>query len=143
MNELALFNNLFDGFEDDGFLMPSFNVKKAFQTPKVDVKQTENAYILDMDLPGKTEKDVDIELNNKVLTISSVQEDKKEEKSDKKSKDKWILKERSYSHFSRSFTLPEDVDSEKLTATCKNGTLTVTMPRVPATQPKRIEIKTC
>ena len=39
MNELALFNDLFDGFEDDGYLIPSFNFRKAIATPKVDVKE--------------------------------------------------------------------------------------------------------
>lgn len=140
MNELALFNNLFDGFDEDGLLMPSFSLKKAFNLPKTDVKEDEKAYTLEMDLPGKTEKDVNVELNNNVLTISSANEDKKEEKSGKKD-NKWIIKERSWSKFSRSFTLPEDVDPEKLAATVKNGILTVTMPRKESTTPKKIAIK--
>lgn len=140
MNELALFNNLFDGFGNDDFILPSFNFKKAFQAPKVDVKEDENAYTLEMDLPGKTDKDVKIELNNTVLTISSEKESKKEEKSDKKSEGKWIIRERSYAQFSRSFTLPDDVDAEKLAASVKNGILTVTMPRKALATPKRIAI---
>ncbi len=140
MNELALFHNLFDDFGDDGFLMPSFNVKKVFQSPKVDVKEDEKAYTLEMDLPGKTEKDVNVELNRNVLTISSVKEEKKEDKSDKKDKDKWLVRERVYSQFSRSFTLPEDVDAENLSASVKNGVLTVSMPRKAVATPKRIAI---
>ena len=140
MNELALFNNLFDGFDEDGLLMPSFSLKKALNLPKTDVKEDEKSYTLEMDLPGKTEKDVNVELNNNVLTISSANEDKKEEKSAKK-ENKWIIRERSWSKFSRSFTLPEDVDSEKLAATVKNGILTVTMPRKESTSPKKIAIK--
>ena len=50
MNELALFNDLFDGFGDDGFLMPSFNYKKVF-APKVDVKEEKDEYSMEMDLP--------------------------------------------------------------------------------------------
>lgn len=140
MNELALFNTLFDDFADDGLLMPSFKLKKAFYAPKVDVKENSSAYTLEMDLPGMTEKDVNIELDHSVLTISSVQEDKKEEKKDDKSGEKWLLKERTYSKFSRSFTLPEDVDGENLGATVKNGVLTVTMPRKALSAPKRIAI---
>lgn len=145
MNELALFNNLFDDWDDDCYALPSFNFKKAFQVPKVDVKEGKDAYTLQMDLPGKTDKDVNIELNNKVLTISSeneTKEDKKEEKAENKEGIKYLIKERSYSKFSRSFTLPEDVDSEKLTAKVQNGVLTVTMPRHAITAPKRIAI-TC
>lgn len=142
MNELTFFNNLFNDFGDDGFILPSYNVKKMYQTPKVDVKESDNSYTLEMDLPGKTDKDVNIELNHNVLTISSVKEDNKEEKSDKKDKDKWVIRERNFSQFQRSFTLPEDVDSEKLSASCKNGILTVNMPRKVPSQPKKIAI-TC
>ena len=149
MNELALFNNLFDGFEDD-YMLPSFNIKKVFQGPKVDVKEGKDAYTLEMDLPGKTEKDVDIELNHNVLTISSemksAKEEKKEEKAEKqeekKDETKWLIRERSFSKFTRSFTLPEDVDGENLSANVKNGVLTVTMPRRTPITPKKIAI-TC
>ena len=101
MNDLALFNDLFDGFEDDGYLIPSFNFRKAIATPKVDVK---------------------------------------EEKTEAKTAGKYLIKERSYSKFSRSFTLPEDVDSENLSAKVTNGVLTVTMPRKAIATPKRIAI---
>ena len=141
MNELALFNSLFDGFGDD--FTPSFSCRKVFQTPKVDVKEDDNEYELEMDLPGKTDKDVKIELNNNVLSISSETETK-EERSDKKEKGekkgKWLLKERSFTSFSRSFTLPDDVDAEKISASCKNGVLSVVMPRKAVTAPKRISI---
>lgn len=138
MNELALFNDLFNGFDDDAYL-PSFNFKKAFQSPKVDVKETKDSYSLEMDLPGKTENDVNVELNGAVLTISSVQEASKDDKGGKEGS-KWLIRERSYSKFSRSFTLPDDVDAEKLAANVKNGVLTVTMPRKALAGAKKIAI---
>lgn len=141
MNELALFNDLFNGFDDDAYL-PSFNFKKAFHTPKVDVKENKDNYSLEMDLPGKSEKDVNVELNGNVLTISSEHETKKDENENKDKKDgsKWLIHERSYSKFSRSFTLPDDVDATKLSANVKNGVLTVTMPRKALTEAKKIAI---
>lgn len=142
MNELALFNDLFNDFGDDGYTMPSFNYRKMFQLPKVDVKEDKESYTLTMEMPGKTDKDVDVELNQNVLTVSSKKEDKKEEKSDKKDETKWLIRERTYSSFKRSFTLPEDVNSEKLTASVKDGVLTVCMPRKTQAQPKKIAI-TC
>ena len=101
-----------------------------------------------MDLPGRSEKDVDIELNNNVLTISSSKETKTEDKSDKHDKDnkecknseRWLIRERTYSEFTRSFTLPEDVDGEKLSANVSNGILTVVMPRKAIPSPKKIAI---
>lgn len=140
MNELALFNDLFNGFDDDAYL-PSFNFKKAFHTPKVDVKENKDNYSLEMDLPGKSEKDVNVELNGNVLTISSEHESKKDENEGKDKKEgKWLIHERSYSKFSRSFTLPDDVDAAKLSANVKNGVLTVTMPRKALTEAKKIAI---
>ena len=147
MNDLSLFNSLFDDF-GDAYNLPSFSLKKAFYSPKVDVKEDDSNYTLEMDLPGKTDKDVKIELDRNVLTISSEAESAKEEssedKKDKKAKDenkeKWLIKERTYTQFSRSFTVPDDVDSEKLTANVKNGVLTVVMPRHAPPSPRRIAI---
>ncbi len=160
MNDLALFNNFFDDFEDDGFGMPSlnFNSFRNFHTPKVDVKENKDAYTLQMDVPGKTDKDVKVELNHNVLTISSENEtqveksendeksaenekvSKEDKKSDKKDNGKWLVKERTYSKFTRSFSLPEDVDCDKISAEVKNGVLSVKMPRRSLPSPKRIAI---
>lgn len=138
MNELSLFNDLFDDFGDDGYLMPSFSWKKSF--PKVDVKEGKDSYILQMDLPGKTEKDVNIELKHNILSISSVE--KTETKDDKKNHHdgKYLVRERTYSKFERSFTLPEDVNGENISAKVKDGVLTVTMPRHALAEPKHIAI---
>ena len=144
MNELALFNDLFDGFGDDGFLMPSFNYKKAFISPKVDIKENKDAYVMDMDLPGRTDKDINIEFNNNVLTISSEnkseKEEKKEEKAEAKEAPKYLIKERSYSKFSRSFTLPDDVEADNITAKVENGVLHINLPRKAIAAPRRIAI---
>lgn len=88
--------------------------------------------------------DINIELDRNVFTISSQtkseKEEKKEEKTEAKAAGKYLIKERSYSKFSRSFTLPEDVDRENLSAKVTNGVLTVTMPRKAIAAPKRIAI---
>lgn len=137
MNELSLFNNLFgDVF---GETLPDFTLKTA-SVPKVDVKENKDSYSLEMELPGKTEKDVNLELDHNVLTISSTKEDVKEEKSKDKESEKWLLRERHTSSFSRRFTLPEDVDGENVKATFKNGILNVNLPRKALASPKRIEI---
>ncbi|MGI5070506.1 Hsp20/alpha crystallin family protein [Treponema pectinovorum] len=153
MNNLTLFNNLFDGFGFDGFYdMPSYSVKKSFATPKVDVTEEKDAYNMEMEIPGKNEKDIHVELDNNVLTISyekkevvnadgSKEKSEKTEKSDgKKDERKWILRERTTSSFKRSFTLPEDVDFEKISASAKDGILKVVMPRKQAQLPKKISI---
>ena len=133
MNELSLFDSLFNNTMDS-----VFNNYRTVSVPKVDVKETENAYSLDMELPGRTENDVNIELDHNTLTISS----KKEETTEKNNKSgKWLRRERRTSEFSRSFRLPEDVDNENVKATFKNGILNVMMPRKALATPKRIAIE--
>ena len=105
-------------------------------TPRVDVKEEDNSYVLEMELPGCCEKDVSIELDRKNLKISSVKDEEKKENV----KHKYILKERRVSSFERNFTLPSDVDSDSITANFKNGILTVTMQKREIEKPKRIEI---
>ena len=141
MNSLAFFNprftsDLFDVIDRNlGDLVPAQTATSGV-TPKVDVRETPAAYILDMDLPGFTEKDVEINLKDRVLSISSKMEEKKEEKKD----GEWLIKERRSSCFSRRFTLPQDIDAEKVTAEFKHGVLSVDIPRKSEPQAKQIAI---
>lgn len=139
MNELSLFDSLFNNTMDS-----VFNNYRTVSVPKVDVKETENAYSLDMELPGRTENDVNIELDHNTLTISSKKEETTEKSEDTEKNNnsgKWLIKERRTSEFSRSFQLPEDVDNENVKATFKNGILNIMMPRKALATPKRIAIE--
>ena len=139
MNELSLFDSLFNNTMDS-----VFNNYRTVSVPKVDVKETENAYSLDMELPDRTENDVNIELDHNTLTISSKKEEttEKSEGTEKNNNSgKWLIRERRTSEFSRSFRLPEDVDNENVKATFKNGILNVMMPRKALATPKRIAIE--
>ncbi|MBQ3800985.1 MAG: Hsp20/alpha crystallin family protein [Treponema sp.] len=138
MNELSLFNNFFD---DVLPAMPDFTFTRTNSLPKVDVKETKDSYDMYMDLPGMDENDVNVELDHNVLKISSVRTENKEDKGDKNEKEsKYLIRERRMTSFSRSFTLPEDVDGSKISATFKNGILALTMPRTSAPAPKKIAI---
>lgn len=143
MNELALFDSLFNGTMDG--MMNGFGCR-AGSMPTVDVRQTGDAYILEMELPGRCEHDVNIELDHNTLTISSKTEEEKAAKDekaekDRKEKSKYLIRERRTSSFRRSFTLPDDVNEEAVNASFKNGILTVEMPRKAPATPKRIAIK--
>lgn len=144
MNELSLFDSLFNNSMDDVFGLGY----RAAPVPKVDVTETDGTYTLDMELPGRTENDVNIEIDRNTLTISSKKEELKDskEKKDGKAEDtgktKYLIRERRVSSFRRSFTLPEDVDSDSVTASFKNGILSVALPRKAAATPKRIAIET-
>ena len=140
MNELSLLNTIFGNTMDD---MADYGFRTPYAAPNVDVKENKDSYTVEMDLPGRTEKDVDLELDHNVLTISSTKtENVEEEKKDKKDegKTKWLIKERRTSSFSRRFTLPDDVDAEHVQATFKNGVLNVNIPRKALAAPKKIAI---
>jgi HSP20 family protein len=109
----------------------------AWNAPAVDVRETEDAYHLEMDLPGRTERDLEVEVKDGVLTISSKKEEKKEEK-----KNGYVLRERKLAAFCRSFRLPDGVDAGKIQGAFKNGVLEVSIPKAPDAKPHRIEIAT-
>ena len=139
MNELSFINSLFNDMMGN---TPC--VTYSAGAPRVDVKEEDNAYTLEMELPGRTEKDVNIELDHDNLTIASKTEETKETKEDKKDKKaKYILKERRCSSFERRFTLPADVDAESIKANFKNGILTINMQKKAIAAPKHIAIEAC
>jgi HSP20 family protein len=104
--------------------------------PPVDIFEDENAYLVKVELPDLSEKDVELKIDNDVLTISGR---KKLEREDKKSG--YHLIESSYGEFSRSFSLPSNVEGEKATAKFEKGVLKVTLPKKPESKPKHISIK--
>lgn len=148
MNELSLLDTLFN--DGCSLAVPSF-ASTAFNMPSVDVKQTKDAYIFEMDLPGLTENDIDISLKDNKLTVCSVQEkaegekkaEPKEEKTAKTEEEQevFLIHERRASQFRRSFSLPRDIDIEGTGACFKNGVLVITVPRKPEAAPRKITIQ--
>ncbi len=104
--------------------------------PKVDVKEEENRYVLEAELPGITEKDVDVKVEDNLLTISSAKKDEKSEENGR-----FLIRERHSSSFSRSFVLPKDVDAEKINGTFADGVLSLILEKKPEAKPREIKIK--
>ena len=104
--------------------------------PAIDVVEDENNLMLTVELPGMDKDDVQITLEKGVLTVSG------EKKQSEETKGKNFHRiERSYGAFSRSFTLPREVDGEKAEASYENGVLTVTVPKSEQAKPKTLKIK--
>ncbi len=103
--------------------------------PAVDIHDDAAKIQLTADLPGVEQKDVEISVENNVLTLRG--ERKAEQKGDA---DGYHRYERVYGSFTRAFTLPSTVDTEKVSAEMKNGVLTVTLPKRPEAQPRTIKI---
>ena len=138
MNTLSFFNPRFtsDLFDVIDRNFSGTENSSKFTLPRVDVRETKDEYVLDMELPGSTEKDVEINLKDRILSISSAKEDKKEEKVD----GEWLIRERVSKSFSRSFTLPEDINGEEVSAGFKNGLLTISIPRRAQSKARTIAI---
>ena len=127
-----------DFFRDFDRSLEEFFGTDGLQTrmPNVDIKERENSYVIEAELPGLTEKDVEVKVENHNLFISTVKEKKKEEK-----KDTYLIRERSSYSFSRNFILPEDADADSITGTFKNGILSLEISKKPEKKPKSIKIK--
>jgi len=105
--------------------------------PAVDVFEKDGELVFKAELPGVEEKDIDLKLDGNVLTLRG--ERKMEKKEDK---DNYHRIESFYGSFSRSFTLPEKADREKIKAEYKNGVLTITIPQRPEAKPREIPVST-
>jgi HSP20 family protein len=104
--------------------------------PQVDIRSNDDGYEIDADLPGFDEKDIHVNIENDLLTISA---ERKVENED--NQDGYLLRERARSKFYRSFALPEDVNRDKVDARYKNGVLSLKLHRKPEAKPKQISIK--
>lgn len=122
-----LFEDSFRGRSDDSAL--------TARAPAVDIYETENELVLKADLPDINEKDLDVRVENNMLTVRG--ERKFEQKV---SQDNYLRVERSYGSFSRSFALPNSVDTDAIKADYRNGVLTVEMPKRAESKPKQVKV---
>jgi len=104
-------------------------------TPAMDLLETDEQFVLRADLPGMTEADVSVELEDNVLTVSG---ERKSEHQDKR--EGFYRMERSFGAFSRSLTLPKGVDPEAVNARFDRGVLEVRIPKPEQRKPRRISI---
>jgi len=110
-------------------------VSKDAWAPPVDILERQDHLVIRAEVPGVRKEDMDIRIENGVLTLHG------ERKEEKETKDvNTHLVERVYGSFTRSFSLPTTVDSSKVSAVYKDGVLEVTVPKVETAKPKRVEI---
>lgn len=118
----------------------SRKVGRVAHIPAVNIRENEHDYQVSLAVPGMQKDDFHIDLDGNTLTISSEKEEKKEEK-----KEQFTRREYSYSSFSRSFTLPDDVKPESIDARYQDGELRITIPRKEnmkkATATRKIAVK--
>jgi HSP20 family protein len=138
------FDRYFESFFGDTVLGPA-----AFKHfPAANIRETEKSYLLDMDLPGFSEKDIEVNVDNNNLSVASRQEvstgdgSKGAEGSggSKETDGTWLLRERHVNSFCRSFRLPENANPQEVSAEFKNGVLSVEIKKHAEAQKRAIRI---
>lgn len=128
---------LMDDLLDTSFRPSSWMLarEEMMNFPKIDIHQTKEEVVLSADIPGFRPEDIDVQVEDKTISISGKTEETKEE-----SEKHFLLKERSIVSFDRSFQLPVSVNPQQVKATFKNGTLVVNMPKVLEKNAEKIKI---
>jgi len=139
-NALSDFDRYFESFFGDSILAPA--ARTFNHLPAVDVRETDKSYVLDMELPGYEEKNIEIHVDGASLSVASTQEETGDTKdSAAENQGTWILRERRINSFSRSFKLPENANPEEVTAEFKNGILTMEIKKRAEARKRSVQIK--
>jgi HSP20 family protein len=126
------FNHLFDSLVGNGGRP---DVRTRRWVPAIDLVETEDHLVLKADLPGLSKDDVNIEVNDDVLTVSGERRSENEEKADG-----YYRVERAFGRFSRSLSLPQGVDADAIDAEFSDGVLEIRIPKPEQRKPHRVAI---
>ena len=136
LRALNSFQEQFSRFFDDPYFRTAGNDSALTAwSPAVDIYETEQELVLRADLPDIAEKDIDVRVENNMLTIRG---ERKFEKN--VSEDNYLRVERAYGSFSRSFSLPNTVNTDQIKADYRNGVLNVTLPKREESKPKQVKV---
>jgi HSP20 family protein len=129
--------DIFDDFLNDFYSLPTpfLSRTKRDLLPRIDISETDSDYNLDIELPGINQKDIDLKIDNNILTIKG----KKEEESETKEKN--YSREIYYGSFQRSISLPNNIKVDDVDAKYENGVLHIKIPKKAQEIVKKIEIK--
>ena len=134
-NELPIASRLFEEFFSDFPFTSSLPDFRDTWNPAVDILEKDGNLILRAELPGMTEKQIELKLEGNTLTLKG---ERKTEADDKKNN--YHRVESFYGSFMRTFRLPDTVDMDKISADYKNGVLTITLPQKPEVKPREIPV---
>lgn len=136
IREVSSLHDAIDRMFDDVLATPRMAFVPPMAVPMINIRDTEKAVIVEAELPGVKEDDIDLEITDDALTI------KGEKKSEQETKEKdYFRREFSYGSFVRTIALPTAVESDKAEAEMKNGVLTITLPKEQQALPKKKKIQ--
>lgn len=136
ISKRVLFPTYDDDFFGRNFLSTFFSDGADYNVPAVNIKESDKKFEIEVAAPGLSKEDFQISLEKDILTVSSEKSVKSET-----DEDNFMRKEFGYSSFSRSFSIPEKINTEKIKASHKNGILTIELPKQEEKLKRRHEIK--
>jgi HSP20 family molecular chaperone IbpA len=140
-NALNDFDRYVESFFGDSLLAPASYGRE----PAVDIRETGDAYVLEAELPGYDEKDIEVHVDRGVLSIESKKEESAERNvspaKEDAGKERYVIRERRSSSFRRSFRLPENADLETISARFSNGLLCLEIKKLAEAKKRVIQIK--
>ncbi|CCF83970.1 Hsp20/alpha crystallin family protein [Nitrolancea hollandica] len=135
-SEVASLREAMDTLLRESFVQPRRGgTIGAFGIP-LDLRETDNAYVIQAELPGVQPENVHLQVQDDTLQLSGEVKQEQQEQGQQ-----WVLRERRYGHFQRTMTLPMPVQSDQANAEFENGILTVTLPKAPEARGKSIPIR--
>ncbi|MDD9139502.1 MAG: Hsp20/alpha crystallin family protein [Candidatus Cardinium sp.] len=132
------FHNLFNELFNDFYTFPASSAAGSERSilPRIDISETDAAYCIEVELPGMQTSDIELKIDNDMLTIRG----KKEETSEDREKN-YYMRERYCGIFQRSITLPSNISEEHIDAQFDNGILSIHIPKKEVGKVKKIEVK--
>jgi HSP20 family protein len=136
--EMMSLRDAMDRMWRESFFRPLLSREPFFdiEAPPLDMHETASEVVIEATVPGVKPEDINVQVTGNVLTIKGERKEEKEEK-----EATYIYREQSFGSFSRSVTLPTEVDVDKAKATFEHGVLTLSLPKSKAVQPKKIEVE--
>ena len=135
-NELARLHDEMDDLFDSFFRGLSRPWSKYKAWPTIDIADKDDSIVVRAEVPGCKAEDIDISVYGNILTISGEKKESKEE-----NEKGYYHMESSYGSFRREISLPTDVDEDKIDAVCKEGVLSITLPKAEKTKAVKIKVK--
>lgn len=130
------FDSLFDNFFAGPTFSPIVHSQNRALNPRVDIRDSKDSIDLTFALPGLKKENINVSISNNILTVSSEQKVESELK-----QDGYVSREIQRGSFSRSFTLPDTINVEKISADYKDGLLEVRLEKLEEVKPKQVEVK--
>jgi HSP20 family protein len=125
-----------DRLFDDTFGRAAGNGGASAWTPAVDVREVEDAFVFELELPGVAPDGVEVTADNGVLSVSGEKKAQRE-----REQERWHIVERTHGSFRRTFSLPQNVNEEAIEANFEDGLLTVRVPKAAVPKPRKIDVR--